>query len=366
MKPKLDEVVSQKTHRPLVSVVMVVCNVDRFLAESIESILAQTFQGFEFIIIDFGSTDKSEAIALSYAAKDRRIKFYRIPHCGLAEARNAGCSLAQGRYIAIMDADDVSLPDRLIREVDFMEKHPQVGLLGGATEWIDARGRSLGVHDFPTEDHKIRSELANHCPFCQSTVLMRREAFALAGGYRAVFVQTEDYDLWLRIAEHFPCANLKHVVLKYRIHPYQVSTHKRRIQTLCKLAAQASASSRRRGNADPLNSVREITPETLFALGVTPARQQREVAYECGQWICVMSMAGEHSAALKVALEILQSDLEYVDRWRIADLQLTVARLYWEQGRPLSSIISATQAVLTYPVVVGRPLKPLLRRLGLV
>src|SRR5271169_6728077 len=98
---------------------MVVCNVDRFLAESIESILGQTFREFEFIIVDFGSTDNSKSIISSYATRDSRIKLRVVPHCGLAEARNAGCFLAQGQYIAIMDADDVSLPNRLLWEVEF-------------------------------------------------------------------------------------------------------------------------------------------------------------------------------------------------------------------------------------------------------
>lgn len=98
---------------PPISVVMVVCNADRFLAEAIESILGRTFSEFEFIIVDFGSTDKSRSIISSYAAKDSRVKFHTISNCSLAEARNSGCFLAQGRYIAIMDADDVSVQGRL-------------------------------------------------------------------------------------------------------------------------------------------------------------------------------------------------------------------------------------------------------------
>src|SRR5215471_1046885 len=101
----------QTMDKPLVSVVLVVCNVDRFLAESIESILAQTFREFEFIIVDFGSTDRSIVIISDYVAADNRIQFHTVPHCGLGEARNIGCSLAQGRYIALMDADDVSVPE---------------------------------------------------------------------------------------------------------------------------------------------------------------------------------------------------------------------------------------------------------------
>lgn len=353
-------------NKPLVSVVMVVCNVDRFLAESIESILGQTFREFEFIIVDFGSTDKSVSISSNYAAKDSRIRLCEIPNCSLPEARNAGCSLAQGKYIAIADADDVSLPNRLLWEVEFMEKHSPVGVLGGAVEWINATGTPLQTARHPLWDREIRAALLTHSVLWQPTVLIRSDAFAFVGGYRAVFAQAEDYDLWLRIAEHFQIANLEQVVLRYRFHPYQVSMRKRAQQTLCVLAAQVAASSRRNGLPDPLNLVKEITPEALAALGVTKARQQSKLAYDRRDWIRNMCTAGEYSVALKAALETLQSDLEYVERWEIADLHLTAARLYWRQSRPLSSVLSAAQAVFTHPVTVGRPLKPWLRRLGLV
>jgi glycosyltransferase involved in cell wall biosynthesis len=348
--------------KPLVSVAMVVCNVDRFLGESIESILHQTFTDFEFIIVDFGSTDKSKAIISSYAAKDSRIKFHEVPHCCLAEARNVACSLAQGRYIAVMDADDVSLPNRLKWEVDFMETHLQVGLVGGATEWIDGTGRSLGIHDFPTEDHEIRSALTVRCPFCQPTVLIRREAFVLVGGYRTVYAQAEDYDLWLRIAERFEVANLKQVVLKYRIHPYQMTLRKRTQQTLCFLAAQASASSRRNGNPDTVNSIEEITPAVLAGLGVSEATQQITAATGYLFWIRTMYAAGEYSSALKAAVDALQSpDWEYAERWQIANMRLMAARLYWKQRRFAKGFLAAVHAFMTRPIMLGRPLKPLMR-----
>jgi glycosyltransferase involved in cell wall biosynthesis len=213
---------------PLVSVVMVVCDVERYLSEAIESILNQTFREFEFIILDFGSTDSSKSIASDYAARDSRVRLHDIPHCGLAEARNASCLLAKGRYIAIQDADDISLPDRLMREVEFMEEHPEVGLLGGTSEWVDAETKPLWIHQVPTEDSEIRIALLTCCPFIQTSVMIRGEAFSRVGGYRAPFAPSEDYDLWLRISEHFQCANLKQVVVKYRIHPYQLSLLHRR------------------------------------------------------------------------------------------------------------------------------------------
>src|SRR5713101_3978695 len=248
----------------------------------------------------------------------------------------------------------------------FMKKHPEVSVLGGAVEWIDATGKPLITWGNPAEDSEIQSALLERCPLWQPTVIMRREAFTDVGGYRPPFAPAEDYDLWLRMAEHFHFANLKQVVLKYRIHPNQVSMRKRAQQTLGVLAARVAASSRRNGIPDPLNSVKEITPEALAALGVTKARQQSELASESGRWIRNMCMAGEYSVALQEALGTLQSDLEYVERRQIADLHLIVARLYWRQRKYLSSLLAAAHAVVTRPVVAGRPLRPVLRRLGFV
>jgi glycosyltransferase involved in cell wall biosynthesis len=353
-------------HKPTISVVLVVRNVERFLSESIESILGQTFSDFEFIIVDFGSTDGSKAIASTYAAKDSRIGLHEIPNCGLAEARNAGCSLAKGRYIAIMDADDVSAPDRLKREVAYMDEHPEVGLLGGATEWIDASGRSLHIDYPPTENREIKSDLVTRCPFWQSSVLIRTDAFVLMGGYRAVFAQAEDYDLWLRISERYQCANLKEVVLKYRIHPYQLTLRKQKEQTLCKLAARASASSRRERSFDPLDACSEITPALLVGLGMTEGILENAWVSDCHDWILNMAKAHEHSAALKAADDLLHADLKYVEKWQIADLYLTISRLHWRERRFWQGGLAASRAVIIRPVVVGRPLKPLLRRFGLV
>ena len=286
--------------RPLVSVTMVVCDVDCFLAEAIESILAQTVREFEFIIVDFGSTDTSKSIISKYAAIDSRIRSREIPHCGLAEARNAAC-LAHGKYIAIMDADDVCLPERLAWQVDFMEAHPEVGVVGGAVECIDAAGRVLTTWSNPTENRMIQLALNERCLLRQPTALIRRDAFVALGGYRAPFAQAEDYDLWLRIAERYQLANLEQVVLRYRFHPSQVSVSKRSQQSLCALAAKVAATSRRNGLPDPLNSVAEITPELLAGLGATRTMQQRQLASDLRDWVRNLCNAGEDSAALQAS-----------------------------------------------------------------
>ena len=149
-----------------------------------------------------------------------------------------------------------------------MAKHPEVGLLGGAVQWIDSHGRFLTTAvDYPTEDHEIRLVLKERNPFWHPTVLIRREAFVGAGGYREPSSPSDDYDLWLRISESYQCANLNQVVLKYRIHPQQLSLRQRKQQILCILAAQASASLRAAGKPDPLNSVKQLTPTVLTGMG---------------------------------------------------------------------------------------------------
>jgi hypothetical protein len=352
-------------NQPLVSVAMAVCNAERFLAEAIESILGQTFTDFEFIIFDYGSTDNSKSIISSYAARDSRIKFREVPPCVLPVARNASCSLAQGRYIAIMDADDVSLPNRLSREVDYMESHPRVALLGGAVEWMDSSGRPFIVARHPTESGELKSEMATHCTFWHPTVIMRREAYGAVGGYRPAFVCAHDYDLELRIAEKFDCANLSEVVLKYRIHPGQLSMQRWNQQAWGILATQASASTRKNGDPDPLDSAKEITPAILAQLGVTDASVQSMLVAVRRQWIRHMCWAGEFSVALHAAIELSHNDWRLVERRQIADLYLTMAWLYWRQKNFLRCLIAAGRAVVTRPIVAGRPLKPLLHRLGL-
>jgi glycosyltransferase involved in cell wall biosynthesis len=349
---------------PLVSVILVICNVEHFLAEAIESILGQTFSDFEFVILDYGSTDTSKDIVLRYAGKDSRMKLHETPPCTYIEAKIAACALAQGRYIAVQDADDNSFPDRLLWEVEFMENNPAVGVLGGAADWINAEGKKLYVFKPPASDEEIRAALPTRCPFVHSSVLMRTQAYTGVGGYRRLFAQAEDYDLFLRISEHFQCGNLKQVVVEYRIHPRQLSLRTRRQQSVAKLVAQTAASVRRTRNVDPLGSVKETTPALLLELGVPHARLQEELFFEYRNWISNMFVAGEYSASLTAAMEVLESDWEGIDRIKIADVWMTVARLFWKQKRFFRSFVAACRAVITQPIIARDLFRSLLRRAG--
>jgi hypothetical protein len=263
-----------------------------------------------------------------------------------------------------MDGDDVAAPERLQLEVDYLESHPGVGAIGGATDWIDASGKVLRRHSFPTTDSEIKGALLTHCPFCHPTGMIRREAFEAIGGYRAVFSLAHDYDLWLRTSERFECANLAEAVLQYRIHSSQVSMSKRVEQTMCILSAQASAAARRAGKRDPLDSVEKITNAELTAMGVTEAERQSRMALELRRWIRWTCLTGENEAALKAAVEFLGAGWTEVESWQIAELHLTTAGLYWKDGRRWESVRAVGRAVAARPLTLARPVKPLLAKLS--
>jgi len=259
---------------PTVSVVMSVYNGQRFLSEAVQSILGQSFSDFEFVIVDDGSTDKSSEILAQYMRRDGRIRVHRQTNKGRALSLNIGMELSKGRYIARMDADDVALPNRLAEQVDFMERHPEVGLLSGSYERINSDGRLMDTVRLPLGDDEIRSMMLHSNAMCHPAVMMKKEVAIACGGYRKVFSESEDYDLWLRMSERIQLANLEQPILRYRVHSKQASIVNLRHQMLCVLAARTGAAFRKQGKPDPFSGVEQITPELLRKLGVTTAEIQ--------------------------------------------------------------------------------------------
>ncbi|OIO39235.1 MAG: hypothetical protein AUJ71_01170 [Candidatus Omnitrophica bacterium CG1_02_49_16] len=254
---------------PLLSVVMPVYNAACFLEQSVKSILGQTFGDFEFIIIDDGSTDGSLEILQFFKEKDRRVLICSQSHQGIAPARNQGSRLARGRYVAVMDADDISMPDRFQRQVYFLENNPEIALVGGAITMIDEKGKYIRQVVYPIRIDEIKRNLLIYNCISQPTVMMRKKVFEKLGGYRRCFDPAEDYDLWLRMSEQYPLANLPETLLHYRCHLGQISQRKLEAQSLGILTALCAARLRRGRVADGLDKQRTITPEVLKRLGIT-------------------------------------------------------------------------------------------------
>jgi glycosyltransferase involved in cell wall biosynthesis len=350
---------------PLVSVAMVVCNVERFLAEAIESILNQTFRDFEFIIVDFGSSDESQSIIRGYQKKDKRIQFHVIPHCNLSEARNACCFRARGKYLALLDADDVALPDRLARQVHYLDRHPQVAILGGANELIDEAGRRLGTVAGLAGNREIRNSLRTGSPFCVSTVTMRLEEFHAVKGYRKAFADTaEDYDLWLRMMERCRAAKLGDVVARYRLHTGQIGSRKLRQLSLGHCVARASATMRSQGRADPLNSIDSITPELLAELGVTEEEVENQLLASYYTRVLNSLRANMGASILPLVKEMLEvlADSKCVRDSVAAETWFTAARVYCRRGNIAGACAAMTRAVITCPALAIRiPLRGIRR-----
>ncbi len=200
---------------------MTVYNTARYLREAVESILTQTFTDFELIVIDDGSKDQSPAILREYAVRDPRVKVTSRPNTGVVRAAMEGIDRARGRYIARMDSDDRSLPERFARQVAYLDANPDCVLLGTRVMMMDPYGSPFGVVEQPLTHEAIEEQLLTSgggMAVIQPSVMMRADAVRAAGGYRGDCNVGEDQDLFLRLAERGRVANLPDVLLWYRRH----------------------------------------------------------------------------------------------------------------------------------------------------
>jgi len=207
---------------PAISVVMPTYNDGAYLREAIDSILGQTFKDFEFIIINDGSTDDTEDIINSY--RDNRIKYLKNEtNCGNTVTRNRGMNAAMGKYIAIMDSDDISVPKRLAIQYEYLEKHPEIGILGGQIIFFDKN--SWYYTHYPKDPAYVKSFMFFKNPVAQPTVMLRTKI--LSGynlSYNTEYESGGDYDLWYRAAlSGVSIANLSKILLHYRQSGNQMS-----------------------------------------------------------------------------------------------------------------------------------------------
>ena len=275
---------------PRVSVVMPVRNGERFLAEALESTLAQTLSDLELIVVDDGSTDATPEILERAAARDPRVQVHRQQPGGLTVAINAGCRLAQAPLIARMDSDDVMEPDRLERQVEYLERHHHVALLGGGIVLVDEQGREIDREPGRMDlDFLARNELTH------ATVMMRTAAFRALGGYR--LDQSEDYDLWLRFDERHGVAAVPEPVIRYRLHPGQFSVTALERQALGFLCVREAALARRRGEPDPLEGVERLDLDVLARLGIPRRRLDEALVSDAVQWAATLTRVGREAEA---------------------------------------------------------------------
>jgi glycosyltransferase involved in cell wall biosynthesis len=246
---------------PEVSVILSVFNGASFLADALESILCQTFTDFELIAVNDGSTDGSEAVLDTFAKRDTRVRVVHQPNRGLIFSLNRGLELSRGEFIARMDADDVSLPERLTKQVEFLRSNPQIALVGSSMTIIDANGGFLRDIHYPVGHSLVKSKMQEACSLAHPTIMARREVLRAMGGYRPSFHHAEDYDLWLRLIEHYEIDNLDEILLLYRQHGGNISVRYRQTQVLSSIFARECHRYRSAGLPDPLKDI--VEPITL-------------------------------------------------------------------------------------------------------
>jgi hypothetical protein len=344
---------------PRVSVVMAVRNGVPYLEQAVDSILAQTFTDFEFVIINDGSTDSTPEILERYQAADHRVRLYHQANMGLTASLNRGCARARGEYLARMDADDIAFPDRLARQVELLDQQPQVALVGSAVVRIDEGGREIKRNVCPTSHAEIVRALAEYNCFTHSTVMLRKDMLAAVGGYREAYRQAQDYDLWLRLAERHELANLADPLLYYRVYAGQVSFRDLEQQIISVVGARAAARERQLAGSDRTPAQGIITRESLNDWGVTDATLSKAMDEGYRYAVYVMQQVGRH----REAIELLRSGRRLSKDGRLGAL---LAGACWHQaktayraGRLWASVSWGLQACQAQAVL---PLRLLRRR----
>lgn len=285
---------------PKVTVFIPVYNGERFLAEAIESVLAQTFADFELLIVDDGSTDSSVEIVERYA--DPRIRLERNErNRGRPYTRNRGLELARGEYVAVLDADDVCEPARLETSVVFLDENPDVVAVGSSATFIDDDGRSLFVARFVSDPDAIRASIFTTNCFLHSSVMFRRAALLAIGGYDEELPLSQDYDVFLRLSARHRLFNLETPLVRYRIHGAQVSQQKLVLQR--QLADKARQTAYEKQRAEGLIGPRIRRPD--FTLRGRLSGRDGTIAADLLYWASINRAMGNHRQAAILAVRAL-------------------------------------------------------------
>lgn len=211
---------AQAVLSPLVTVLMPVYNGKKHLGEALQSLIQQDFVQWNAIVVDDGSNDGSAEIAGAFA--DSRIRIYhRDTNQGISVALNTGIKLADTDFIARLDADDIALPQRLRVQYEFLQQHPDVGVVG---TWAEVFGDRSMIFEPPTGHNQLVAEMLWRNPLVHSSVMLRKSALSIESGpYRSEWEPCEDYDLWARLSSMVQIAVIPQTLTRHRVHPGQIS-----------------------------------------------------------------------------------------------------------------------------------------------
>ena len=320
---------------PRVSVILPVYNGGRYLAAAVDSILAQTFRDFELIAVDDGSTDETLALLEQWARGDGRMLCVRQDHAGLIAALNRGLTLARGEFIARMDHDDISQPDRFARQVEFLDAHLDVAVVGSAVTLIDERGHAIRDVRYPETPAAIAEFLRAGSALAHPAVMMRRAAVIAVGGYRPAYQHAEDYDLWLRMAEEYALANLPDRLLLYRQRRDKLSIASALEQRLAAIIARFAARCRRAGQPDPTEGLTTLSRQDIDRFDLSP-EERAAIPLELADALLAADTNLDAPGAFDKAVELLgEVDAARVPGSPLVRTMLAVGYGFARRHRPL-------------------------------
>ncbi len=290
-----------KASAPLVTVLMPVRDGAAYLQAAASSILTQTLDALELLVVDDGSTDATPSILAQLEAADARIRVLRQGPEGLVAALNRGLREAKAPLVARMDADDVAAPNRLELQLAAMESG--VALVGSAWRVIGPGGAVRRVVQPPLSDADLRAALGKACVIGHPTVMMRRDPVLDLGGYRPAFLLAEDYDLWLRLLDRHLVMCLPEVLLDYREHPGQAAWRNLQQRIVSEMGAIAAHACRQSGRPDHGDGDAPIDRARLRQMGMTEeAIRAGVIARALGS--AIDARAAGFPAAMRAAVEL--------------------------------------------------------------
>jgi len=298
----------QENDSPTISVLLPVFNAERFLREAIESVLAQTYDDFELLVLDDGSTDNSLAILKQFEAKDDRIRIFSRENKGLVPTLNELILKASGQYLARMDADDTCMPERFGKQVAFMDAHPDHVVVGTRLLLIDEEGLPLTtmIDNFTYKEIDRALLKGVGLTLCHPSVMIRKQEVLDAGSYNMKAQFAEDFDLWLRLADKGKLANLPDVLIKYRQHLSSIGYANRAKQLRSHKMALLDAYNRRK---------LEI-PDWLSSMDQQVSTNPPSEADHHRKWAWWALQGGNVKSARKHATLALRKDPFKTENWR--------------------------------------------------
>ena len=301
---------------PLVSVLLASRNGSRFLPEALESLARQTYPAIELLLVDDGSTDQTGVILREFARSHPTARLFQSDGIGLAGALALAARAASGTFLARQDDDDRSHPERIAREVEHLMSHPRDGVVGTGASLIDVDGQKVTRYRVIVDRDAIRRSLKRATPFVHGSIMIRRDVYERAGGYRKAFRAAQDYDLWLRVPTDVGLWNIPEPLYEWRFHPRGMFARARSEQIFYAALGRAFAEERAATGTDSIELLELLNDRRESFLEQYPRADRLRVLW--GESLVREGRVSEARGLLRRALTSPRSSATALAWWLVS------------------------------------------------